>query len=110
MDIKTLEPMDYDTADVPVNFQSANVVSVGFSNPTFHNIGYSMSEPASIEPGTIDFTSLQFGSVGADTMRFDVTNYGLTESGDINFSGNAGATTQSSLSGQYEMDFFFPRQ
>jgi hypothetical protein len=31
--------MDYDTADVSIDFQSANVVSVGFSNPPFGNTG-----------------------------------------------------------------------
>lgn len=97
--------MDYDTADVPNDFQSANIASVGFSNHTFGHIGYSMSKPARAQPGTINFTSLYFDNFDANSMGFGIANSGSTESGNINYSENPWATTDSETSGLCEMGF-----
>jgi hypothetical protein len=105
MDFETLEPMNYGIPDVLVDFPGSELTSLDFPNTAFDSLNYEKMEPACPEPGTIDLTSLQFASVDGHSMGFGIANSGSTESGDVNFSRDAWATTDSGMSGLYEMGF-----
>jgi hypothetical protein len=107
MDFETIEPMNYEIADVLVDFPGSERTSLDFPNTAFNILNYEKTEPACPEPGTIDLTSVQFASVDGHSMGFDITNSGSTESGVVNFSGDAWAssTMASGMSGLYEMGF-----
>lgn len=105
MDSETLEPMNYGIPDVLVDFPGSELSSLDFPNTAFDSLNYEKMEPACPEPGTVELTSLQCASVGGHSMEFDTANSGSTDSGDVNFSGDAWAIMDSGVSGLYDMGF-----
>ena len=105
MDFETLEPMSYETADGLIDFPDNGLVSLDFPNTAFDSMNYDMMKPTWTYPCMTDLNMLQFDNVDAGSMEFDVTNSGSTESGDINFSENTWAPTDSGVPKLDEMRF-----
>ena len=105
MDFETIEPMSYETADGLIGFPGNGVVSLDFPDTAFDSMNYDTMKPTWTDPSMADLNMLQFDNVDAEFMEFGVTNSGSMESGDINFSENTWAPTDSGVSKLDEMRF-----